>query len=121
MTTSLKGTIWGGVVFSASPATVSVPTGSTTISAGIFTVPEGVNVIKLYIDHNIVYVGVTPKTKHKINVITDVHGDEYFNIQVYCVTHNITYMDIDSIDYIETVDISWSPEINKKTPTITDY
>ena len=27
MATTLKGTIWGGVVFSASPATISIPTG----------------------------------------------------------------------------------------------
>ena len=115
----------GGTTFSASPATVSVPTGSISIEKfGGFTVPSGVHVIEVTCDQvDTVYVGVTPNTTHHIAVFMD--EDPYledFNWQVICDAHsNKVYIDNHGNNDSGIVDISWSPKINTHTPTVTDY
>lgn len=113
----------GGTTFSASPATVSVPTGSITIKKhGAFTVPSGVHVIKVTCEADTVCVGVTPNTTHYIDIYID--KDPYledFDWQVVCSTHSKVYIDNNASGDDWIVDIYWSPEINKQTPSITDY
>lgn len=101
-----------------------MPTGSISIKTdGIFIVPLGVNVIEVSCDQvDTVYVGVTPNTTHHINVCTD--EDPYledFDWLVECVEHSKVYIDNNGNNDSNIVDISWSPEINNKTPTIKDY
>lgn len=114
----------GGTTFSASPATVSVPTGSISVKIdGIFIVPLGVHVIEVTCDQvDSVYVGVTPNTTHHIAVYTD--EDPYledFDWVVECLEHSKVYIDNNGNNDSGIVDISWSPEINNMTPTIKDY
>lgn len=90
---------------------------------GIFTVPSGVHVIEVTCDQvDTVWVGVTPNTSHNIAVYID--EDPYLediDWQVVCSRHSKVYIDNHGNNDSGIVDISWSPEINKKTPTITDY
>lgn len=105
------------------------PTGSITINgSGTFTVPSGVHVIQIrHPDLGIVYVGVTPNTKHTIYSNWDMLRPSHYRAYVSCSSHNLIYLQ-DSIttedDYQEPSTVCyvhWSPEINKKNPTITDY
>ena len=69
-----------------------------------------------------VYVGVTPNTTHYIDINIDVDPiHELFDWLVVCSTHSKTYIDNTATGDSGIVDIYWSPEINKKTPTVTDY
>lgn len=139
MATTLKGTIWGGVTFSASPATVSIPTGSVTItekdnlySTHTFTVPAGIKVVELrlteyYSTYGPIYIGVTPGSSHNLRL----YGRQWSQIRLYgviCGTHHdvewgkpipypISGGYLRFLNYI----ISWSPEINTHTPDYTDY
>ena len=103
------------------------PTGYTIIEgAGTFTVPSGIHVIELYGDFNTIYVGVTPNTTHHIYIDIIQQGHVHYEISVGCTSHNRVY---DSDTFIsevgeepsENIRISWSPEINKLSPTVTDY
>lgn len=130
----------GGTTFSASPATVSVPTGYLVNEEGVgfinrtITIPDGVSVIEVYgrainidsepADISIVivnnytnrawlssyntddvevggYVGVSPNKRYSIRVTTSADNGASTDIQTFY--------------------IRYSPEINNKTPTITDY
>lgn len=136
MTTTLKGTIRGGVVvFSASPATAQITSDSRFESTDSMTYfsfipPESVKVIKCEMDADsqsgiyegmlgsssktwasvtdrdssatsISYVGVTPKKTYELHL---TYG-AYFSEEVGGVS----------------VVMSWSSEINKIPPTVTDY
>lgn len=107
--------------------TAEVPTGSTTIfGAGTFTVPSQIHVIELYGDFNTIYVGVTPNTTHSIYMDLKQMGHVHWDIQVGCTSHKKVYID-DTLLFepgeepSDTIRISWSPEINKLSPTVTDY
>lgn len=103
------------------------PTGHTIIAgAGEFTVPSGIHVIELYGDFNTIYVGVTPNTTHHIYIDITQQGHVHFDIEVRCTSHNKVYTQDTYIADIgeepsENIRISWSPEINKLSPTVTDY
>jgi hypothetical protein len=102
------------------------PTGHTIIDvAGTFTVPSGIHVIELYGDFNTIYLGVTPNTTHSIYIDIIQQGHVRFDIQVGCTSHNKVYINDDFFSEEEepssNIRISWSPEINKITPTVTDY
>ena len=109
-------------------ATVDVPTGHTIIGGnGTFTVPSGIHVIELYGDFNTIYLGVTPNTTHSIYIDLNQQGHVHWKIQVGCTSHNRVYIN-DSFtsedgneEPSEDIRISWSPEINKISPTVTDY
>lgn len=115
-----------GGVFQVKKEAVA-PTGHTIIDgAGTFTVPSGIHVIELYGDFDTIYVGVTPNTTHHIYIHTPQRRPGHFAIMVGCSTHNHVYT---SDSFITDMDeepsanimISWSPEINKISPTVTDY
>lgn len=103
------------------------PTGHTIIEgAGTFTVPSGIHVIELYGDFNTIYVGVTPNTTHHIYIDITQQGHVHYEISVGCTSHNRVYESDTFISDVgeepsENIRISWSPEINKLSPTVTDY
>lgn len=102
------------------------PTGHTIIwGAGTFTVPSGIHVIELYGDFNTIYLGVTPNTTHSIYIDVTQQGQVHFEIQVGCTSHNKVYINDNFYSQegepSQNIRISWSPEINKITPTVTDY
>lgn len=107
-----------------------VPTGNIIIDgADTFIVPSGINVIEIYIDalDAVVYVGVTPNTTHSIYMDMGQTGHFRWGINVRCSSHNRTYVssnitvDDDGEEPSGTMRISWSSEINKHAPNVTDY
>jgi hypothetical protein len=110
----------------------AAPTGETLISdAGTFTVPSGITVLEIEYAPDvpiIEYVGVTPGSTHKITIDSDEGTDSSpYYVNVYCETHRQYVADFEWEDepYLgapsRSVIIRWSPEINKKSPTRTDY
>ena len=87
-----------------------------------FTVKDGVNVVEVDVADvatPVSYVGVTPGTKHYLRASTD---------SLQCISHSTNtgeHVVWSSIAVKSDSDtpyyLSWSPEINKKTPTVTDY
>lgn len=139
MSTALKGTIGGGVTISATPATISVPTGylvnehncGSAITRTI-TIPNNVHVINAnaYAKNN---SGGTSDEYRDISVniyrnnkrwgrdssTGSVSCDQYIG-----VTPNKQYtvsMYANGNDVYSSFCIKYSPEINNMTPTITDY
>ena len=106
--------------------TAVIPTGSTTIRGmGSFTVPSGIHVIEINSDLGSIYVGVTPNTTHSLSITVAHVRQVHYDITIKCTSHNKTYI-TDRIrseeeEISNLMFIYWSPEINKKTPTVTDY
>ena len=106
-------------------ATVNVPTGGiAVVGEDSFTVPSGIHVIEICSDLDPVYVGVTPNTTHSVFIQVNLSRHVRYHITIGCTSHNKIY----TTGYIpfkkkldDTMFINWSPEINKKTPTVTDY
>lgn len=108
------------------------PTGEKRIStSGTFTVPMGITVLEIEYDTEVSgneYVGVTPGSTHKLTIESE-EGTESSNyyVSVYCDTHSKYWGMFEWADepYLgvpeDSVIIRWSPEINKKSPTFTDY
>lgn len=118
-----------GVVFSASPATTSVPTGEHRVEAknestDQFTVPNGITVVMVLTNVTNVmerYIGVTPGKTYKLTVtIKPQYHPPIPEIALKRLAHDNTVWNYVSVDTTNFV-IYWSPEINKQTPTITDY
>jgi hypothetical protein len=95
-----------------------------------FTVPNGVKIIQVSYDGSdnaISYVGVTSGSQHTLESFTGGDAQPITPHGVWCITHK------NSEEYIHWVFVrlpydadpkyrlSWSPEINKQTPTVTDY
>lgn len=98
----------------------AIPTGSKYIkhdynnTEGDFTVPNGIKVIKVAVSGNATdYVGVTPKSTHDLYFVR--YG--FSGRKLQCITDSIWW----ATSLGDAVTLSWSPEINKKTPTIKDY
>ena len=141
MSTTLKGTIGGGgLTFTASPATkIVIPTGylinetNTYSITRTITIPNGVKVIEVYVevgsDNQVeserVYTAVSSNNKSWASA----RGDYYAIAREYVgVTPNKQYtvkMSVNSRLYDDAIAysyyIKYSPEINKQTPTVTDY
>jgi hypothetical protein len=109
-----------------------VPTGEKRISVhGTFTVPSGITVLEIEYDTELCsndYVGVTPGSTHKITIESAEGTDSSpYYVTVYCNTHRKYWADLEWAyePYLGVPDpnviIRWSPEINKKSPTRTDY
>lgn len=107
----------------------AIPTGTVLFEGGKFTVPMGITVLKInYEDDDSQYVGVTPGSTHTLKIYTtEGNEDVLYGVEVYCHDHRAYWFDIAWQDepYLgkpeASVYISWSPEINKKTPTRKDY
>lgn len=116
----------GGVTFSASPATVSVPTGSIDIVYGgtKFTVPAGIHVLEVELikDQGAFAVGVTPGSIHEFNMHV-VHGDQASVYSISCSIHDKVFIHgVQLPNYVPILPrILWSPAINEMTPNYTDY
>lgn len=133
----------GGTTFSASPATVSIPTGYLVDERNTYdnditrtiTIPNGIHVIEVYaeassehemIDDYQLWMSVSSNNKqwyHGSNSDYDsvsfqgyigVTQNKQYSIRVYANTRGAD----SSIDIFY---IKYSPEINNKTPTVTDY
>lgn len=107
----------------------TAPTGEKIVAASeTFTVPSEITVLEVEYNPKFggtEYVGVTPGSTHEISV--DVYIDSKYYVSVNCDTHNKYWGDFEWVDDqdfndpIDSVLIRWSPEINKKSPTRTDY
>ena len=104
----------------------AVPTGKVYINGNFtFTVPAGVKVIFVASPYENNYQGgwanyikVTPNTVHKLVwKVTD--GETITSYMLRCSSHNNKTWTTNH-DYGEHAFILWSPEINKKTPTLID-
>ena len=93
----------------------AVPTGEYNMSHNepyTLKVPAGVKVIKIVgTSKGDVYVGVSPGSTHTL-----IYHTHFLKGYLQCQNHN-TYWVRSSF----TGRLQWSPEINKETPTITDY
>ena len=105
-----------------------VPTGSIAIrGVGSFTVPSGIHVIEINSDLGSIYVGVTPNTTHSLSIDVSQVWELYYDIIIGCTSHNKNYItdgiriEEDEAAPRKIMFIKWSPEINKRNPTITDY
>ena len=146
MATTLKGTIWGGVTFSATPATVSIPTESIEIVSGkdysygelfgskTFTVPNNIRVIRIYFYATSVRVYQDNSFRCSLksgnrwlfsNIGDDDPLDIYRDVGVTPgKTYTLTgYLDgkIDSCGIDGSIYLEYSPSINNAAPDITDY
>lgn len=104
----------------------ATPTGGTTIiGMESFTVPSGIHVIEISSDLRSIYVGVTPNTTHSIYIDVTETEDMNYKITIGCDSHNKPYITGRIFNEEEEpsniIFINWSPEINKKQPTVTDY
>lgn len=115
----------GGVTFTATAAKVNVPTGTVVYTSGKFTVPNGITVLEFDCTSENVpkqYVGVTHGSTHVINIYTQKATEvDPAWVSGYCDTHKkeVFYFEWADEPYLgspeASVNISWSPEINKHT------
>lgn len=104
----------------------ATPTGTTTIiGVDSFIVPSGIHVIEINSDLGSIYVGVTPNTTHSIYIDVNEVSHVHYDITIGCDSHNKIYITDRILSEEEEPSnimfINWSPEINKITPTVTDY
>ena len=129
----------GGVTISASPATeIVIPSGylvdesstNTDYITKTITIPNGVKVINVYAscysDDNTDPISISVFSNYKSwlsnDSYYDVETDEYIGVtpnKQYTVTASANVHDGHA--YIDRFYIEYSPEINNKTPTVTDY
>lgn len=127
-------------------AAVNVPTGNTSVGNGDrFTVPSGVKVIRVYwskyeyddtSNSMYTYVGVTPGKTYELqcytftvwpegdpgNETTDgIYLGSISGTKVKTWFQRTPADDIQGTEDIRSFMLGWSPEINKMTPTYTDY
>ena len=141
MATTMKGIIGGGgLTISASPATISIPTGYLVNEKDTYndyitktiTIPSGIKVINVYAScysddsTEVLFLSVSNDSNHKFwldnNDYNSVASDEYIGVtpnKQYSVTAIANAHDGNA--YIDSFYIQYSPEINNKTPTVTDY
>lgn len=104
----------------------AVPTGKVVINRdSTFTVPAGVKVIFVaspyeneYEAGYANYVKVTPNTVHRLKW-SAIYGENTDSYTLKCSSHRNKKW-TKNYDYGRKAFILWSPEINKKTPTLID-
>lgn len=138
MATTMKGVVGGGLTISASPATIDIPTGKIALADSTvdrnysLTIPSGVKVLEVYLSIDSLDEGAEGflyiTNNKNDNTWADVSGwwEDGFpdDITNYVgVTPGKTYSLIISMDVYGSSSgyIAYSPTINNKTPTITDY
>lgn len=105
--------------------TEAIPTGSVTNSwhtyITTFTVPNMIKVIKIKENKsgNTAYIGVTPTKSYGLLCIVNngENGNSYYLLSWPSAYIWVRTRDSGAFSYT----ISWSSEINKQTPTVTDY
>lgn len=124
-----SGTFTNNTSFTATAAQVDVPTGEhriTTqwVSHDQFTVPNGITVVMVSstITSDVKrYIGVTPGKTYELTITAKPPDfPPAPGILLVKLSHDHIiwyYASAGSTNFI----ISWSPEINNMTPTITDY
>lgn len=124
---STGGVINSDMTFSASGASVVIPTGSIDVSYQTvnFTVPAGITVLYMGNRYFEAYVGVTPNTTHGLWYNEEYRGDvagEVYMLSVYCDPHGcITRTTEETTDLPGYITVKWSPEINKHPVDIKHY
>ena len=124
-----SGTFTNNTLFTASAATVNVPTGTYAPEVGLevpftFTVPDKITVVEVSDKRtdNKRYIGVTPGKAYELIINAKPPGvDPQPNQLLMMLTNNHNYKVWDLMPPNNNFIISWSPEINKQTPTIKDY
>lgn len=117
-------------VFQVKKEYVSIPAGNFTIDSiegntQQFTVPKNITVIKVI--SNITgaearYIGVTPEKTYKLIVSVKKQGTPpYPDDILYRLAHASVVWDYSAYFSTSFFTLYWSAEINKETPTITDY
>lgn len=102
----------------------AVPTGGYNMSYDIaytLIVPAGVKVIKVQVsdaDTSPTYVGVTSGSAHTL--LYDNNGSVWHHRYILKCTQHGTYWVGRHAERM-LPQLRWSPEINKQTPTVTDY
>lgn len=133
----------GGTTFSASPATVSIPTGYLVDERNTYnnditktiTIPNGIHVIEVYAEASgdaetensyTLWMIVSSNNKQWYHGSNGGYGSVSFQGYIgatqnkqYSITVHANARGGDSS--IDRFYIRYSPEINNKTPTVTDY
>lgn len=124
---STEGVINSDMTFSASGASVVIPTGSIDVSYKTvnFTVPAGITVLHMWNRYLEAYVGVTPNTTHGLQYDEEcndhIHG-ELWTFEVTCDQHGyITGTLEETNDPPRSITVEWSPEINKHSVDVKHY
>lgn len=122
-----SGTFTNNTSFSATAASVGVPSGSTTITvngynSASFTVPDGVRVVSA--DGR--YVGVTPNKTYSLGGwVPSIHHTDYEDEPFLQSSSGVYWHGSAPKDYPDRMPASftirWSTEINNSTPDVTDY
>lgn len=122
-----SGTFTSNTSFTATAASVAVPSGSTTITvngykSASFTVPDGVRVVSV----DGCYVGVTPnKTYSLVGWIPFIHHLNEEGEPFLQSSSGVYWYGSAPEDYPDTspasFTIRWSTGINAGTPDVTDY
>lgn len=122
-----SGTFTNNTSFSATAASVAVPSGSTTITvnnynSASFTVPNGVRVVS--VDGR--YVGVTPNKTYSLGGwIPFIHHSDEEGEPFLQSSSGVYWYGSAPEDYPDTspasFTIRWSTGINAGTPDVTDY
>ena len=129
------GVINGDKTINATSATASIPTGYLVnepywITDGFvyedITIPNGVHVVEVYLEANShhypeTFMRIYSKTKEWGHSDTDSYVTIHENIGVTPNKRYIVSVDLDPGGAIETFYIKYSPEINSRTPSVTDY
>ena len=122
-----SGTFTNNTSFSATAASVAVPSGSTTItvygySSASFTVPDGVRVVSA----GGRYVGVTPNKTYSLGGwVPYIHHTDEEDEPFLQSSSGVYWYGSAPKDYPDQMPASftirWSTEINNSTPDVTDY
>lgn len=123
------GVINSDMTFSASEASIIIPTGRIELSFNTvdFTVPAGITVLYMYNRYMSCYVGVTPNTKHKLyydEYYRDDADGELYNLSVICESHGYitgTMEEIGGGNTPGSITIEWSPSINTHSVDVEHY
>ena len=124
---STGGVINSDMTFSASGASVVIPTGRIELSYNTvnFTVPAGITVLYMHNRYLSAYVGVTPNTTHGLRYNEEYRDDsdgEVYTFEVYCDQHGyITGTLEETTDPPDSITVEWSPEINKHPVDVKHY
>lgn len=136
MATTIKGVVGGGVVFSASPATeIVIPSGYLLNESNIFddiivrtiTIPNGVKVIDVGATingiENDIWLEIRSNNKRWL-YMSDLYNE--VSLQGYIGVspnkqYTVTLIGSANSNTVYDFSIEYSPEINNKTPTVTDY